>query len=103
VARSGLKPCSERVTIGAWCELLDRRGTLDPDAVVASQEPVHEAGERLRSWCANPHLRKVAELERVELLRAQVTEELLRAQVTEERLQRLRSPSVARRSAILGV
>ncbi|MGO9973437.1 MAG: hypothetical protein ACLP01_11645 [Solirubrobacteraceae bacterium] len=53
----------ERECFGAWCVLFDRRGTLDPDAVVASQDRVHAAAERLRSWCANPDLRKVAELD----------------------------------------
>ncbi len=83
----------ERDCFGAWCVLFDRRGTLDPDAVVASQEAVHAAAERLRSWCADPDLRTVAELERVELLRAQVTEErAVEAAIAAQRRKEQRDP-----------
>ena len=83
----------ERDCFGAWCVLLDRRGALDPDAVVASQRAVHEAAQRLRSWCADPDLRTVAELERVELLRAQVTEErAVEAAIAAQRRKEQRDP-----------
>ncbi|MGO9754669.1 MAG: DUF5131 family protein [Solirubrobacteraceae bacterium] len=83
----------ERDCFGALCVLFDRRGTLDPDAVVASQEAVHAAAERLRSWCADPDLRTVAELERVELLRAQVTEErAVEAAIAAQRRKEQRDP-----------
>jgi hypothetical protein len=83
----------ERECFGAWCVLFDRRGALDPDAVVASQDRVHAAAERLRSWCADPDLRTVAELERVGLLHAQVTEErAVEAAIAAQRRKAQRDP-----------
>ena len=55
---------AEQECFAAWCALLDRRGPVDPEAI-ASQQPVREAAWRLRSWCADPHLRKLAEVERL--------------------------------------
>jgi hypothetical protein len=42
---------AEDASFTAWCALSGRRGTPDPAAVIASQDPVHRAAEELRRLC----------------------------------------------------
>lgn len=35
-----------------WCDLVDGRGKLDPDAIVATQRPLHDVAEAFRRACA---------------------------------------------------
>jgi hypothetical protein len=60
-----------------WCALIDGHKRPDWDAVVASQEGLHEAALRLRTWClASPAAAAFAEARRQALMVAQVQGEL---------------------------
>ena len=42
---------AEDACFAAWCAQSGRRGTPDPAAVIASQEPLHRAAGHLRRLC----------------------------------------------------
>ena len=65
---------AERDCNGPWATLLDGRGRVRPEDVVASQMPLHEAAENLRALCLPDP--EQAEAERLELLRDQVEGEI---------------------------
>jgi hypothetical protein len=68
---------AERGCFKQWCALIDGHGRPDWDAVVASQEELHEAALRLRAWCvASPGATAIAEARRQELMVAQAQGEL---------------------------
>ena len=68
---------AERDCFKQWCALIDGHRRPDWDAVIASQEGLHEAALHLRAWClASPDATRVAEARRQELMVAQVEGEL---------------------------
>ena len=68
---------TERDCFKQWRALIDGHRRPDWDAVVASQEGLHEATLQLRAWClASPAATRAAEVRRQELMVAQAKGEL---------------------------